>query len=197
MVLGDYIGDADATARAEDAVDLAQDARLVRREVDDAVRDDDVDGGVRERDVLDLALEEVRVRHAGFSGVSPRELEHFVGHVDAVGKTRRSDALGREQDVDAASGSEIEHDFARAELRDGGWVAAAEAAEDGCLGEFALEFGVVEGRSECVRTGVAAAAVLLATRFAGTAKAGRGVACCGGVALADLVLDRHPSMQLY
>ena len=61
-VLGDDVADAEPPAGAQDARDLGQHRRLVGREVDDAVRDHDVDGVRRQRDLLDHALEEVDVR---------------------------------------------------------------------------------------------------------------------------------------
>ena len=60
---------------------LGQDGGLVGREVDHAVRDDDVDRLGRKGDLLDLTLEEVHVRNAGLAGVALRELEHLVRHV--------------------------------------------------------------------------------------------------------------------
>ncbi|HEY6033387.1 MAG TPA: RHO alpha subunit C-terminal catalytic domain-containing protein, partial [Kofleriaceae bacterium] len=47
-------------------------------EVDDAVRDDDVDAGVRQGDVFEVALDELDVRHAGFRGVGSGEVEQPV-----------------------------------------------------------------------------------------------------------------------
>ena len=47
------------------------------------------------------------------------------------------DALGRQQHVDAATGSEVEDDLARSELGDGGRVAAAQAGEDGRIRQAA------------------------------------------------------------
>ena len=57
----DHVGDGEAAARLQHAERLAQHAVLVGREVDDAVRDDDVDRVVGQRDVLDLALQELDV----------------------------------------------------------------------------------------------------------------------------------------
>ena len=59
---------------------------------------------------FDRALEELDVGGAGLPLVLARERQHLVGHVEAVGLAGRADALGREQHVDAAARSEIEHD---------------------------------------------------------------------------------------
>ena len=67
---------------------------------------------VRQRDVLDLALEELDVLHAGFALVLAGQRQHLVGHVEAVSLAGRADAARREQHVDAAARAEIEHRLA-------------------------------------------------------------------------------------
>ena len=91
---------------------FAQDVVLVGGKIDDAVGDDDVDGVVGQRDVLDLALQEFDVVDAGLALVLVGEGQHFVGHVETVGLAGGPDAPRREQDVDAAAGAEIQHGFA-------------------------------------------------------------------------------------
>src|SRR5664279_2281326 len=53
----DHIGDGEATAGPQHPERLPEYLVLVAREVDDAVRDDHVDGVARQRDVLDLAFQ--------------------------------------------------------------------------------------------------------------------------------------------
>ena len=84
-------------------MDLAQDAGLVGGQIDDAVRDDHVDGRVWKGNVLDLALEELHIGDAGFLCIPSCKLEHLVGHVDPVGEPGRANALGGQQDVDATA----------------------------------------------------------------------------------------------
>jgi hypothetical protein len=55
-VLRDDVADAEAATALQDAGCLGKHRGLVERQVDDAVRDDDVDGLVRKRDSLDLPL---------------------------------------------------------------------------------------------------------------------------------------------
>ena len=69
----------------------------------------DVDRVVGQRDLLDRALEELDVLDPGLRWLCARELEHLVGHVEAVGLAGRADPAGREQNVDAAAGAEVEH----------------------------------------------------------------------------------------
>jgi hypothetical protein len=44
--------------------------------------------------------------------VRPRDVDHLVEFVDAVGDTGRSDSPGGQDDVESTSRSEIEHGFA-------------------------------------------------------------------------------------
>ena len=150
VILGDDVGDPDAAAGAEDAGDLGEHPVLLGREVDDAVRDHDVDARGRERDVLDDALEEVDVRGPGFPRVLLREREHLVGHVEAVDRARRARHARREEDVDAASRAEVEDGLALVELDHGERVAAAEARRDRSLGKRRRSSARVEALPEVV-----------------------------------------------
>ena len=76
--------------------------------------------------LLDLALEELDVVRAGSSLVLVGKGEHLVGHVEAVHFAGRTNAFGRQQDVDAAAGAEVEDRLALVELRKRRRVPAAE-----------------------------------------------------------------------
>ena len=65
VLVGDHVGDGEASAGPQDPRDLAQHLGLVAGEVDHAVGDHDVDARVRERDLLDVALVELDVLDAG------------------------------------------------------------------------------------------------------------------------------------
>ena len=121
-----HVRDREAPARLQHAKRLAQHAVLVARKIDHAVRDDHVDRIVGQRDIFDLALEELDVLRAGLALVLAREREHLVGHVEAVGLAGRADAARREQHVDAAAGAEVEHRLARFQFGERGWIAASE-----------------------------------------------------------------------
>ena len=97
--------------------------------------------------VLDRALEELDVLDPGLALVSAGELEHLVGHVEAVGLAGRADAPRREQDVDAAARAEVEHRLALVQLRDRGRVAAAERGELGRVGQRVALLGRRRGPS--------------------------------------------------
>ncbi len=125
-VVGDDVGDADPAAGSQDAEGLGEHGGLVGGQVDHAVGDDDVDRVRGQRDGFDGALEEFDVRRAGLRRVGEGQGEHLVGHVQPVRLAGRADAAGREQDVDAAPGAEIEDALTFAEFGYGGGVAAAE-----------------------------------------------------------------------
>src|SRR6266498_5172296 len=114
------VGDGEPAAGAQYPVGLAQDAVLVHGEVDDAVGDDDVDRGVRQRDVLDRAVQEFGVGDAGLVLVAAGQVQHLGSEVPAVGLAGGPDPAGGEQDVDAAAGAEVEDGFAGVQVGAGG-----------------------------------------------------------------------------
>ena len=93
---------------------------LVAGQVDDAVGDDHVDRRVGQRDVLDVALEELDVVDAGVRGVRARQREHLVGHVEPDRPAGRSDAAGGDEHVRPAARAEVEHGLALVQVRHGG-----------------------------------------------------------------------------
>lgn len=119
----------EAATRLQDAVCLGERRVLVRTEVDDAVTDDDVDGAVGQRDLLDVALQKLDIVHLGSDGVAAREIQHLIRHVEAVRLACGSDALGGEDHVDAASGTEVKDSLTLLQLRERGRVAASERGE--------------------------------------------------------------------
>ena len=108
VILGDDVADADPAARLEHASDLGQHSGLVDGEVDDAVRDDDVDGVRWQRDLSMTPLRKIAFRMPAL-GVLSRE--HLVGHVEPVGDPGLADPLGGEDDdaVGASRGRARSH----------------------------------------------------------------------------------------
>ena len=70
---------------------------------------------------------------ASFPLILPRESEHLVRHIEAVGFSGRANATRREQNIDTAARAEIEHSFSGVQLRQRGWVAAAERGQNSFL----------------------------------------------------------------
>ena len=146
--VGDHVRDGEASPRPQYARGLADHAALVGAEVDHAVGDDDVDAGVRERDLLDVALEELDVLDARRARVGTRQREHLVGHVEPdrlAGRARRG---GGDQDVGAGARAEVEHRLALVQIGDGGGDAAAERGVDDRFGRALRVAGAVERAAE-------------------------------------------------
>ena len=96
-----------------------------------------------------VPFDELDVLHAGRALVAAGQLEHLVGHVEAVRLARRADPAGRQQDVDPAARAEIEDRFALVELGDGRRVSAAQRGELRRVGErVALLAGVELGAED-------------------------------------------------
>src|SRR5580658_2914243 len=74
-----------ATAWLEDADNLTEDSGLVRREVQNAIRDDAIDRSIRQRDAIDGGLVELDVCVSARSRVCSRPFNHGRSHVDADG----------------------------------------------------------------------------------------------------------------
>ena len=125
-----------------------QDPGFVAGKVDHAVGDHHVNRVVGEGYRFDLPLQEFDVLDTGFLLVAASEFEHLVGHVEAEGLAGRADPPGREQDVDAATGSEIENGLTFFEISDGSRISAAERGELYSFGQFASVAFFVEVRSE-------------------------------------------------
>src|SRR5262249_8472815 len=127
----------DAVAHAEPAAGpqaperLGEDAHLVGGQVDDAVGDDHVQMLVRQRDVLDVAVQEAGVGDPGCGGVGAGEGEHVGAGVQAVGGAAGSDPAGRQQHVQAAAGAEGQDGPARGEAGGGERGAGAQAGAQG------------------------------------------------------------------
>ena len=112
---------------------------------------------VGQRDVLDVAVQELRVGHPGLGGVLAGQGDHVRGAVQAVGLSAGGDAAGGQQHVDPAARTEVQHGLSRAQLGDGDGVAAAETGPQRTVGQFA---GVaVPGGAEAARREGAGVAV--------------------------------------
>ncbi len=110
-------------------MDLAKHLRLVGGQVDDAVRDDDVDALVVHGQVLEEAGADLGHRaEARARGGRRRDVAHRRRHVDADDTARRTHAAGGEQQVHAAAAGVVEHRFAARDRTDAQRVADAREA---------------------------------------------------------------------
>src|SRR5439155_23089892 len=90
------VSDADTSSGPQDTVHLGEHARLVDGEADHAVGNDHVDGARGQRNVLDVALEELHIRRPGPIPLRDRQGGHLLSDVQAVDLPVGSPALARE-----------------------------------------------------------------------------------------------------
>ena len=128
----DHVRDGKPSAGTQNAERLAQDAAFVRRKIDHAIRDHNVNRSFRQRNVLDLSFEVLHILRAGLPLVFARQREHFVRHVQAISFARRPDPLRRKQNINASARAQIEHVLSRRQLGESGRIAAAQGRRD-CL----------------------------------------------------------------
>src|ERR1019366_6979790 len=128
--LKDDVGDRKKSAVLEDAERFSQDDVLIGSEVDDAVRNDDIDRLIRERNIFDSAEEELSVLHAGFQLVLSSKLNHFRCHIKSVDLASWPDATRGEEHVNTTARTEVEDDLTGQQRRECGWIAAAQRRED-------------------------------------------------------------------
>jgi hypothetical protein len=108
---------------------------LVGREIDDAIGNDHVNGIVRQRDVLDFALEELDILYSDFALVLIcRPASH--PSIEAMGFACRSDPPGGEQNIDAAARAQIKNSLTGLQFGQGGGIAAPQRRQQGFLGNL-------------------------------------------------------------
>ena len=144
----DDVAHREASAGLQHPERLREHLALVAGQVDHAVADDHVDGVRRQRDGLDVSLEEFDVRRARFRFVLHRERQHFVRHVQAICFAARPDASRRQQHVDATARAEVQHRFAFTQLGERRRVAAAERRKKGFGWEAGRLASLVEIRGD-------------------------------------------------
>ena len=145
VAVDDDVGDRHPAPWAQHPERLAQHARLVGRQVHDAVGEDHIHRGVGQRQLLDVALAELHVRHAEPGRVAARQLQHLVRHVHAVDEARGSHALGGQEHVDPAAGAQVHDHLAGPQRRDGRRVAAAVGDRGRLFGDERDLVGPVQG----------------------------------------------------
>ena len=118
--------------------------------IDDAVGNDDINGIVGQRDVLNFTLQKFDVLNSCFALVLVRQSQHFIGHVETVGFASRPHSLGREQNIDAATRAKIEDNFTGIQFGQGSGIAAAQRRKQGFFGNLARLSRVVEVGSDWI-----------------------------------------------
>ncbi len=130
-----------------------------------AIRNDDIDRVIRQRDVFNGAFQEFDVIDAGLFLVFVSKGEHFVGHIQAVSFAGGANTFCGEDDVNAAAGAEVEDNFARLKLGERGGITAAQRRGHGLVRHGGFIHFVVEIFGD----GVAAAELRPAAAASGAA----------------------------
>ncbi len=115
---GKDVGEIEFASRFQDPEDLGKNRSFIRREIDHAIGDDDIDGMVFDADlrqVLDIALPEFHVRFLitesfclGIN-VSACNFKLFIRHIDADNEPILSDEAGGDIDIPARPAAEVEN----------------------------------------------------------------------------------------
>ena len=169
---GHNIGNRKAAARLQHAKGFPQYTVFVGGKVDHTIRDNDVHRVVGQRNMLDLAPQELDVLRARFALVLIGQRQHLVRHIETIGLAGGPDPLRRKQNIHAAARAEIEDHFPGIQFRQRRWISATERGEQGLLGNLSRLGGVVQIRSDWVaaraacRGGSAAGTAALFTRKA-------------------------------
>ena len=106
-----------------------------------------------QRDLLDVAPDELDVLHPRLRRVRTREREHLVGHVQANRLPARTDAPGRDEHVRARARPEVKDRLTLAQVRDRRRDAAAERGVDRSGGRVGALLAVEHG-AETLLAGV-------------------------------------------
>src|ERR1035438_4956806 len=126
FLLKDDVGDRKKSAVLEDAERFSQDDVLIDSEVDDAVRNDDIDRLIWERNIFDSAQEELSVLHTGFHLVLSSKINHFRCHIKSVHLACWPDATRGEEHVNTTARTEVENDLTGEQRRERGWIRSEE-----------------------------------------------------------------------
>jgi hypothetical protein len=106
---GDDVGEGEPATGGECSGGFGEYGGLVGGQVDYAVGDDEVAGGVRNGELFDVAVEESDVVESGGGAESVGLGQLGVGHVDAGDLAGGTDQCGRGEGVGARARAEIEH----------------------------------------------------------------------------------------
>ena len=114
-VLDRHIGDLDPPAGHEHAKELGEHCVFVGDQINDAVRDDDIEDPVWKRQLLRLGLDELDIRDAHLGGGRSSLGQHLRGHVNAGDVASLADHLRGDERVRAGARPQVKHPLARRE----------------------------------------------------------------------------------
>jgi hypothetical protein len=103
LAAGHHVGNGEPASRLKNSIGLAQNSVFVRREIDNAVRYDDVDRVIRQRNVFDLAFQKFDIFNSRLALVLVCESDHFIGHIQTISFAGWANTPRREQDINATA----------------------------------------------------------------------------------------------
>src|SRR2546423_8751527 len=103
------VGELELAAGSHHAPDLGEHDLLVRTEVDDPVRDDDVGPSIVDRDRFGEPLAELDLTELERVRGDARLLQHLRCHVDTDDPAGRTDLPGRDERVEAGTRPDVDH----------------------------------------------------------------------------------------
>jgi hypothetical protein len=133
-LVGDGVADAEPAAGLEHSEGLGQHCGLVVGQVDHAVGDHHVHRPVRQRDVLDAAVQELDVANTCLLGVAARQAQHVGAGIQPVHLAVRTHPAGRQQHVDPTTRSQVQHGLSGMDVRHGHRIAAAQTGPHRAVG---------------------------------------------------------------
>src|SRR5579875_980354 len=89
----DYIRYRETAPGLEHTKSFLNDAVLIGRQVNHAIGNHSVDGVVWQGDTLNFAFEKFDILNTSLALIFTRQSEHFIGHVEAIGLPRGTDAF--------------------------------------------------------------------------------------------------------
>lgn len=105
---GHHIGNRNSSASLQDPENFGKNTGLVRRQVENAVQNNDVDQIVSDRKILDFTQAKLHVVHRGLSGIFPGLCHHLGGHIHPNDVASLSDFPGRKKGVEPGPRSKIQ-----------------------------------------------------------------------------------------
>jgi hypothetical protein len=125
--VGDDVADPQPPARPQHPEGFCKNLRLIAGQIDDAVRDHDVNVSRRKRDLFNVPHHEPDVTHSRLGGIGTGQCGHGGASVQPISHAGRADPPGRQQHVQPAARTEVQNTLARLQVRDRYRVPAAQA----------------------------------------------------------------------
>src|SRR5579875_2029250 len=97
----DYIRYRETAPGLEHTKSFLNDPVLIGRQINHAIGNHYIDRVVGQGDTLYFAFEEFNIFNTSLALIFTRQSEHFIGHVEAIGFPRGTDAFRRQENVNS------------------------------------------------------------------------------------------------